>query len=49
MLSALRIRNGWIYVVGLAVLSASGPTDPDPDPNNNTTKLVIDVTDKNDF
>ena len=32
-----------------AVLTATGPSNPDPDPSNNTTKLVIDVIDKNDF
>ncbi|MFI5394004.1 MAG: right-handed parallel beta-helix repeat-containing protein [Candidatus Binatia bacterium] len=32
-----------------AILTATGPTTPDPDPTNNTTKLVIDVVDWNDF
>lgn len=32
-----------------ALLTATGPSSPDPDPSNNATKLVIDVTDRNDF
>jgi len=32
-----------------AVLTATGPSVPDPDPSNNTTRLVINVIDKNDF
>jgi hypothetical protein len=30
-------------------VTATGPSDPDPDPTNNTTKLVIDILDKNDL
>jgi hypothetical protein len=32
-----------------AEVTTTGPTDPDADPTNNTTKLVIDVFDRNDF
>ncbi len=32
-----------------AEVTATGAADPDPDPTNNTTKLVIDVIDNNDF
>lgn len=32
-----------------AVLTATGPADPDADPTNNTATLVIDVIDMNDF
>ncbi|MFI5364445.1 MAG: choice-of-anchor V domain-containing protein [Candidatus Binatia bacterium] len=32
-----------------AVLTATGPADPDADPTNNTATLVIDVLDMNDF
>lgn len=28
-----------------AIVTATGPTDPDPEPTNNTTELVIDVAD----
>ena len=32
-----------------ATITATGPTDPDPDTTNNSTKLVIDLLDKNDL
>jgi hypothetical protein len=32
-----------------AVVTATGPNDPDPDTTNNATNLVIDIYDKNDF
>jgi len=33
----------------VATITATGPTDPDPDPTNNTTRVVIDILDKNDL
>jgi hypothetical protein len=33
----------------IGTLSVAGSGGPDPDPTNNTTQLVIDVTDKEDF
>jgi len=32
-----------------ATITATGPSDPDPDTTNNTTSLVIDILDLNDY
>lgn len=47
--SAFATPNGSSAARCTALLKATGPTDPDLEPSNNTTKLIIDVTDKHDF